>query len=137
MPNRAYINGVNVWRQNAVYYAYYPPYTYERHQNLVAELQSVEGCELEMLGETLDGHDLDLLRIGASMGLFLSLHPSIPLSLSLSLSRCVCVYSFARTCVCVCVRACVCVCVCVCECTTLAFPCLHGKRMSGIESRTG
>jgi hypothetical protein len=50
--------------QNAVYYAYYPPYTYERHQDLIAEMQTREGCELEMLGETLDGHDLDLLRVG-------------------------------------------------------------------------
>lgn len=51
--------------QSAVYYAYYPPYTYERHQDLVAQMQSCEACDLEMLGETLDGHDMDLLRIGA------------------------------------------------------------------------
>lgn len=51
-------------KKNAVYYAYYPPYTYQRHQDLIAEMQTCEGCELEMLGETLDGHDLDLLRVG-------------------------------------------------------------------------
>ncbi|KAK9823110.1 hypothetical protein WJX72_000350 [[Myrmecia] bisecta] len=50
--------------RNAVYFAYAAPYPYERHQNFVAEMQSHDNVELEMLGETLDGHDLDLLRIG-------------------------------------------------------------------------
>ncbi|PRW39306.1 zinc carboxypeptidase [Chlorella sorokiniana] len=47
-----------------VYYAYFAPYSYERHQELVAEMQCQKGVTLEMLGETLDGHDLDLLRVG-------------------------------------------------------------------------
>lgn len=49
---------------DAVYYAYFAPYTTDRHRNLVAQVQAVPGVELECLGETLDGQDLDLLRIG-------------------------------------------------------------------------
>lgn len=44
--------------------AYFAPYSYEQHQALVAEMQTHELVTLEMLGESLDGHDLDLLRVG-------------------------------------------------------------------------
>jgi hypothetical protein len=44
--------------------AYFAPYSYEQHQGLVAEMQCHELVTLEMLGESLDGHDLDLLRVG-------------------------------------------------------------------------
>ncbi len=50
--------------QDAVRYAYFAPYTYEQHQSLIADCQSKPGVTLEMLGQTLDGHDMDLLRIG-------------------------------------------------------------------------
>lgn len=50
--------------RGAVFYAYFAPYSYEQHQELVAEMQCREGVTLQMLGETLDGHDLDLLRVG-------------------------------------------------------------------------
>lgn len=50
--------------QDAVRYAYFAPYPYEQHQTLIADCQSKPGVTLEMLGQTLDGHDLDLLRIG-------------------------------------------------------------------------
>ena len=50
--------------QNSIYFAYFPPYTYHRHQELVAATHVKKGVSLEILGPTLDGHDLDLLRIG-------------------------------------------------------------------------
>ncbi len=53
-----------VFTQDAVRYAYFAPYPYEQHQTLIADCQSKPGVTLEMLGQTLDGHDLDLLRIG-------------------------------------------------------------------------
>ncbi|MCC2615430.1 hypothetical protein LJ739_04150 [Aestuariibacter halophilus] len=47
-----------------VYYAYFAPYSYERHLDLLASAQ-VEGLShLEHLGETLDGRDMSLLVIG-------------------------------------------------------------------------
>ncbi len=50
--------------QDAIYYAYFAPYSYERHQDLIAKCISHKAVRLEVLGETLDGHDIDLLRIG-------------------------------------------------------------------------
>jgi len=50
--------------RDAVYYAYWAPFTLERHQKLVAETQAQDGVELAMVGETLDGHDIDVLRVG-------------------------------------------------------------------------
>ena len=51
--------------RNAVYYAYFAPYSMERHADLVAAALEVEGVVYEHLGHTLDGQDMDLLRIGA------------------------------------------------------------------------
>ena len=50
--------------QDAIYYAYFAPYSYERHQDLIAKCVSHKKVRLEVLGETLDGHDIDLLQIG-------------------------------------------------------------------------
>ncbi|CAK0783250.1 hypothetical protein CVIRNUC_006449 [Coccomyxa viridis] len=60
--------GVLSWHhkpeRDAVWYAYFAPYPFERHEELIAEIQSDEHVHLDLLGQTLDGHDLDLLRIG-------------------------------------------------------------------------
>jgi len=50
--------------QDAVYYAYFAPYSMERHADLVARALASPHVRLEVLGATLDGQDLDLLRIG-------------------------------------------------------------------------
>lgn len=44
--------------------AYFAPYPSQRHAELVAELQQMDGVQLSVLGQTLDGRDLDLLQIG-------------------------------------------------------------------------
>ncbi len=49
---------------DSVYYAYFAPYSHERHQDLVARCQLSPRCRLELLGRTLDGRDLELLTIG-------------------------------------------------------------------------
>lgn len=46
------------------YYAYFAPYAYERHLDLLAWAQSSFDCQQVNLGETLDGRDLSLLIIG-------------------------------------------------------------------------
>ncbi|KAK9828410.1 hypothetical protein WJX81_005410 [Elliptochloris bilobata] len=50
--------------RDAVQYAYFASYSYQRHQSMVADLQSRDSVRLEMMGQTLDGHDLDILIIG-------------------------------------------------------------------------
>ncbi|NOU50961.1 carboxypeptidase family protein [Pseudoalteromonas sp. JBTF-M23] len=46
------------------YFAYFTPYSYERHLDLLYWAQSHDICEIETLGETLDGRDISVLTIG-------------------------------------------------------------------------
>jgi murein tripeptide amidase MpaA len=46
------------------YFAYFAPYSMERHHDLVAEAAACEGVDLVRLGETLDGRPLDSLEMG-------------------------------------------------------------------------
>ncbi|MFO7561029.1 MAG: M14-type cytosolic carboxypeptidase [Enhygromyxa sp.] len=49
--------------RDAVYYAYFAPYSMERHHDLIAASLSSPRVRHERLGQTLDGQDLDLLRV--------------------------------------------------------------------------
>ena len=49
---------------NSAYYAYFAPFTLEQHMDLVSRCQRSDRVRLEVLGTTLDGHDLDLLVLG-------------------------------------------------------------------------
>ncbi|RBP51308.1 murein tripeptide amidase MpaA [Arenicella xantha] len=49
--------------QNSVYFAYFAPYSYERHLDLLAWAQSDERVGNQTLGSTLDGRSMSLLRI--------------------------------------------------------------------------
>ncbi|MDF2178755.1 M14-type cytosolic carboxypeptidase [Aliiglaciecola sp. CAU 1673] len=49
---------------DTTYYAYFAPYSYERHLDLLAWAQTSFDCKLTHLGETLDGRDMSLLTIG-------------------------------------------------------------------------
>ena len=53
---------------DAVYYAYFAPYSLERHADLIADAQTSPLVEVARLGATLDGQDLDLLHIGEAGG---------------------------------------------------------------------
>ncbi|MDV5172151.1 M14-type cytosolic carboxypeptidase [Photobacterium rosenbergii] len=48
----------------SMYFAYFAPYSYDRHQDLLHQAQSQFSCKLETLGATLDGNDMSLLTIG-------------------------------------------------------------------------
>ena len=47
-----------------VYYAYFTPYSMEMHHDLIANAQMSKDVEYINLGKTLDGQDMDLLKIG-------------------------------------------------------------------------
>jgi murein tripeptide amidase MpaA len=49
--------------QDAVYFAYFAPYSMERHHDLIARSLLSPRCHHTLLGQTLDGQDLDLLKI--------------------------------------------------------------------------
>lgn len=50
--------------EDQVYFAYFAPYSMERHADLIAFAQSSEQCRVETLGQTLDGQAIDCLRFG-------------------------------------------------------------------------
>lgn len=49
---------------DSVHYAYFAPYTMERHRDLITDAVSYDGVSLRVLGQTLDGRDMDCLSIG-------------------------------------------------------------------------
>ena len=49
---------------DSIQIAYFAPYSYERHQDLLAAVQTHPLVALEHLGETLDKRDLTLVKIG-------------------------------------------------------------------------
>ena len=54
--------------QDAVYFAYFVPYSMERHHDLIAGALHSPHCSHRLLGQTLDGQDLDLLKISRNDG---------------------------------------------------------------------
>ncbi len=48
----------------SMYFAYFAPYSYDRHQDLLHQAQTHFNCQLTTLGSTLDGNDMSLLTIG-------------------------------------------------------------------------
>ncbi|MGZ9898321.1 M14 family metallopeptidase [Shewanella gaetbuli] len=48
----------------AIQIAYFAPYSYERHLDLISEVQLHPSVSLEHLGLTIDGRDMTLLKIG-------------------------------------------------------------------------
>ncbi len=53
---------------DSVYYAYFVPYSYERHLELLGHSQLSPQCKLIPLCNTVDGRDLDLLTVGNDDG---------------------------------------------------------------------
>ncbi|WP_018625684.1 M14 family metallopeptidase [Kangiella aquimarina] len=49
---------------STIFFAYFEPYSYQRHLSLVHQAQHSELCQHQVLGQTVDGHDIDLLVIG-------------------------------------------------------------------------
>lgn len=55
--------------QHAIFYAYFAPYTMEQHADFIASMLDHPRVTLNVLGQTLDGQDIDQLVIGnASKG---------------------------------------------------------------------
>jgi murein tripeptide amidase MpaA len=50
--------------EDQVYFAYFAPYSMERHADLIAFAQTSERCQVETIGTTLDGQTMDCLRFG-------------------------------------------------------------------------
>mmetsp|Transcript_61326 Transcript_61326/g.181324 ORF Transcript_61326/g.181324 Transcript_61326/m.181324 type:complete len:330 (+) Transcript_61326:774-1763(+) len=51
-------------KSGSAYFAYFPPFSYERHLDLVARCASTADCSVETLGQTLDGRELECVTVG-------------------------------------------------------------------------
>lgn len=51
---------------DSVFYAYFAPYSFERHLQLLNRAQLSEACKLHLLGQTVDGRDFNLLEVSAT-----------------------------------------------------------------------
>jgi murein tripeptide amidase MpaA len=49
---------------DSVYFAYFAPFSYEQHLDLISFAQLSPICKLESIGKTCQGRDIDFLRIG-------------------------------------------------------------------------
>lgn len=49
---------------NSAYFAYFPPYSYERHLGLISKCSESPDCKVHYLGQTLSGREIDCLTIG-------------------------------------------------------------------------
>lgn len=49
---------------NSMFFAYSPPYSYQRHLELIGSSQLSELCTWESLGKTVQGRDIDMLVVG-------------------------------------------------------------------------
>jgi murein tripeptide amidase MpaA len=54
--------------RDAVWYAYFEPYSHERHQALVGRAANSPLARTERLGATVEGRDLDLVTVGTGNG---------------------------------------------------------------------
>jgi hypothetical protein len=50
--------------QDGIYFSYFAPYTLDRHARLVARTQTKECARLLVLGQSVQGRDMDLLILG-------------------------------------------------------------------------
>ena len=60
--------------RDSVWYAYFEPYSHERHMTLIGRASASPLVRVERLGATVDGRDLDLLSVHASTPLRYAQH---------------------------------------------------------------
>jgi murein tripeptide amidase MpaA len=50
--------------KGSIYFAYFPPYSYERHLSLISKCEAAPLATVESLGQTLDGREIECIRVG-------------------------------------------------------------------------
>ena len=54
----------HVPERDSIWYAYFEPYSWERHLDLLGRAEDSPSARVRRLGSTIDGHDLDLVTVG-------------------------------------------------------------------------
>ena len=50
--------------EEGTYFSFFEPYTYDRHMSLLDKCRSTRGVEVSVIGKTLQGRDMELVKIG-------------------------------------------------------------------------
>lgn len=86
-PDTRYDGGVLTWTHRfdteLAWFAYFEPYSMERHDRLIAKAALAEGVTHRQLGETLDGRAIDCLTVGTGakqVWLYARQHPGEPMA---------------------------------------------------------
>lgn len=61
-----------------VYFAYFPPYSYDRHLDLIARCASSSSATVSSLGQTLDGREMDCITVGSGPRICWIIHRQHP-----------------------------------------------------------
>jgi len=80
------VNGWLIWNHegtlggssNSVYFAYFPPYTYERHLGLIAKCAASPLCKVHSLGQTLKNREIDCVTVGTGPKICWIIHRQHP-----------------------------------------------------------
>ena len=51
--------------EEGTYFSFFEPYTYDRHMSLLDKCRSTRGVEVSVIGKTLQGRDMELVKIGS------------------------------------------------------------------------
>ena len=49
---------------SSIYFAYFPPFSYDRHLHLIAQCEAAPSASVESLGQTLDGREMECITVG-------------------------------------------------------------------------
>jgi len=51
-------------KHSSIFFAYFEPYSYERHLDLIHEAQLADDATMDIIGQTYEGRDIEMLTIG-------------------------------------------------------------------------
>lgn len=51
-------------KHDSLFFAYFPPFSFEQHLSLIARAQMAPNCQLKVLGKTVEKRNIDLLQFG-------------------------------------------------------------------------
>lgn len=54
-------------KQERIQFAFFPPYSYEKHQQLIEKAKLIPTCNVTSIGKTVEGRDITLVSIGAAL----------------------------------------------------------------------
>jgi len=62
----------------STYFAYFPPFSYDRHLQLISKCERAEAATVQSIGQTLDGREMEAVRIGTGSNICWIIHRQHP-----------------------------------------------------------